>query len=214
MIYICVGTDVGPTLALVTEPPEGDIMIRKPRVETKEKLVNIWLFAKAFLFLGSIECIGALTMFFIYFYWFANLAPTDLFFAFDAWSDGYKGYTIDELNEFVFTGQSIYFISLVMIQIGQVLTTRLTRYNFYQQWVWKNPSLFIGILIELILTVGVIYIPILNTLFKTRQPPVQFWFMPLVFSVIVFVLSEAWKGVLRIGELVVAKKNQNTEAAF
>jgi sodium/potassium-transporting ATPase subunit alpha len=207
MIYICVGTDVGPSLALVTEPAEGDTMTRKPRIETKEKLVDIWLFAKAFLFLGSIECIGALTMFFVYFYWYAQLAPTDLFFTFDAWSDGYKGHTMNELNEFLYTGQSIYFIALVMIQIGQVLTTRLSRNNFYQQgWVWKNPNLLIGILIEIILAVAIIYIPILNIAFKTRQPPVQFWFMPLVFSLLMFVMNEVWKFIQRARRTIMRRE--------
>jgi sodium/potassium-transporting ATPase subunit alpha len=198
MIIICVATDVAPALSLVTEPTEGDIMSRKPRVETEERLVDIGLFVRAFLFLGSIECVGALLMFFIYFYQYAGISPAQLFFAFDKWADGFGGYTIGELNEFLYTGQTIYFIALVVMQVGQLMTTRLSRYNFYQQWAWKNPNLFLGILIEIALTVAVVYLPLFNSLFKTRPPPVQYWFMPLVFTILVFMLAEMLKGVMRV----------------
>lgn len=204
-IVICCATDVAPSLSLVRELPEGDIMLQKPRVESGERLVDVGLFVRAFLFLGSIECTGALVMYFSYFYWYANMTPVQMFLTYNQWTDGYLGYTQNELNEFVYVGQSIYFIAVVIQQVGQLLTTRLSRYNFYQQWFWTNPNLFLGIFIEILVAVGVIYLPLFNTLFKTRQPPVQFWFFPMALMVVIFVLNELRKGFMRCVRSFVAK---------
>jgi sodium/potassium-transporting ATPase subunit alpha len=212
MIFICCATDVGPAMSLVTELPEGDIMHRKPRVESKERLIDIGLFLRAFAFLGSIECTAALVSFFLYFYWYAKITPYQLFFLFDNWADGFHGYTMNELNEFLYTAQTVYFVAIIGCQIGQLMTTRLSRLNFYQQWFWTNPVLLIGILIELLLAVLIIYLPLFNTLFKTRQPPVEFWFIPLAFGVVVFVLSEVLKVLRRISFAIFKHIKANIEA--
>lgn len=80
MICICMLTDLGPSLALVNESPEGPIMLRKPA--TNPKLVDWKLFVQAYLFIGMFESLCAFLCFFLYFNE-NNLPPSALFFAFD-----------------------------------------------------------------------------------------------------------------------------------
>lgn len=66
MIYICVGTDIFPSLSMVYEQDEEQLMERKPRSVTKEKLVNAQLIFHAYFIVGILESVCAFGMYYNY----------------------------------------------------------------------------------------------------------------------------------------------------
>lgn len=48
MICICVATDMAPSLTLIYEQPEGDLMLRKPYIQTGERLIDFGWFVVCF----------------------------------------------------------------------------------------------------------------------------------------------------------------------
>lgn len=197
MVYICVGTDMAPSLSLIKEHAESELMQQPPRDRRATHLVNGRMLVYAYFYKGMIISIAGFTMYFWYMYAYAGMSMGDLFLAFNAWSDGYKGYSQSQLNEFLYTAQSVYFLTLVELQFGNLMSTRTRYRSFFQQnplvRPTRNLSLFVAIVIELTLAILMLLVPFLNNIFNTRPPPVQFWFAPLAFSATLFIIDEARK---------------------
>ena len=56
-----------------------------------------------------------------------------------------------------------------------------------------NYWFFVGQIVAVALMVFVVYVPIFHDIFKTRNVPVQFLFLPLAFCAVIFALDEARK---------------------
>ena len=112
MIIICMFTDLFPSLALVYEDAEADIMHLPPRNTKKQHLVDMRLLAHAYLNIGMLESLAAFVIFFHYMNSYGDMAPADLLLAFDKWEDGYKGNTMDQLNELLWRGPNCIFRGL------------------------------------------------------------------------------------------------------
>ena len=63
ILAIDLGTDMLPALALGAERPHADVMHRPPRPR-QERLLNGKLLARAYLFLGPLEALAAMLLFF------------------------------------------------------------------------------------------------------------------------------------------------------
>jgi sodium/potassium-transporting ATPase subunit alpha len=124
MIVICVFTDLFGSLSLMYEHPEADIMEHGPRDRRTDSLLSMRVLTHACLFIGVIESTAA---FFMYFWFFSRngVSPGDLMFAWDfADSDGYAGLSADELVSLLNTSESVYFVTLVVCQLGNLLAVR------------------------------------------------------------------------------------------
>lgn len=220
MIVICVATDIAPSLSLIYEAPEGDLMGRPPAIISKQSLIDLSLFLKTFLFFGNMECLAAFSNFFIYMYWYWKIGPQDLLLAFEKWQAGYLGYSNDQLNEALNNAQTVYFVTLIVCQISNLLSTRTQVLSFFQQSPFakksRNPMLFLGILIELVLALLIVYLPVFNTYFQTAPIPAVFWFIPLFFDVLIFFMDEIRKlivrFVIRITNRIKAKNERKKQA--
>jgi sodium/potassium-transporting ATPase subunit alpha len=99
MIYICIITDVFPSLSLIYEKPEADLMTRPPKNKSRmllfisclcfdflnfftEKLVNWKLLVQAYMVTGNLESFFAFLSFFLYMSWYGNIGPSHLFLAY------------------------------------------------------------------------------------------------------------------------------------
>lgn len=82
MIYICVITDVFPSLSLIYEKPESDIMRRPPKKKAKAKLVYWKLLVQAYLVTGNLETFFAFLSYFMYMDWYGGISPSELFLAY------------------------------------------------------------------------------------------------------------------------------------
>ncbi|KAJ1926956.1 hypothetical protein IWQ60_003356 [Tieghemiomyces parasiticus] len=225
MICICVLTDLPPSIALMYEGPERDLLTRAPRVPRKDRLVNAKLMLHAYAFAGLLEAFFAHCMFFYYMSSYGGLGLRDLFLAYDKWGNGYKGYTLDELNEHWYTAQTIYFISLVMCQcFGNLLSLRTRYLSIFQHFPFplpwprrhrndclevaqteeaagpppgRNLVILVGWACSISLAIFIIYVPFVNNVFNTRPIPVQFFFIPIAYALGMLGLDELRKLAVR-----------------
>lgn len=201
MIIICVFTDLFLSLSLIMEKEEFDLLSLPPRNHRKDHLINLKIYAQSYLFIGVMETICAHSMFFLYMYKHAGIAFHSLVFAFEHYSDGFYGYTADELTHFNVVGQSVYFVTLVILQWGNILSIRNKRLSILQadpiRKQRRNPWLAASILVSLCIAIFVTEVPGIQSLFGTASIPIEFWFIPLPLALGILVMDEVRKAIVR-----------------
>lgn len=187
ILAIDLGTDLFPALALGSENPEPDVMQRPPR-RKPQSLVDSHLLRRAFLWLGLIE--AGLCFF--------------AFFFINGWIDlpVFKSlHTLIFLN-IPHTSQNalaitVYYAGVVMAQIGNAFACRTERNRGrFLGWL-SNPSLLRGIAIELVILLGLVYIPPLADLFGHVAIPPVLWIGLGIYPVIIYSLDWIRKWFIR-----------------
>ncbi|RAH78672.1 calcium ATPase [Aspergillus japonicus CBS 114.51] len=200
MIIICVFTDLFLSLSLIMEKEEFDLLSIPPRNYKTDHLINLKIYGQSYLFIGVIEAVGAHAMFFLYMYKMAGIPFHALVFAFEKYSDGFYGYTEAELTHFNAVGQSVYFVSLVIMQWGNILSVRNKRLSILQadplRKKQRNLWLPLAMLVSLAFAIFVTEEPGLQSLFNTASIPLEFWFIPLGLAVGVLMMDEIRKAVV------------------
>ncbi|KAF5025564.1 hypothetical protein F66182_2372 [Fusarium sp. NRRL 66182] len=201
MIIICVSTDLFLSLSLIMEKDEFDLLSLPPRNHKRHRLINARIYAQAYLLTGFIETITAHAMFFFYMWRYARIPVSELFFLFEGYSEGYHGYSKDELVKLNNTGQCVYFVTLVFLQWGNVLAVRNRRLSIFQAnpitKAHRNPWLILGIIISLIIAIFVTEVPGINRLFDTEPVPLEFWLVPMPLGLGILLVDEARKFAVR-----------------
>ncbi|PYH98126.1 calcium ATPase [Aspergillus ellipticus CBS 707.79] len=197
MIIICVFTDLFLSLSLILEKEEFDLLSLPPRNHKKDHLINLKIYGQSYLFVGVMEAFCAHIMFFLYMYRKAGIPFHALVFAFEKYSDGFYGYTEAELTHFNAAGQSVYFVTLVIMQWGNILAVRNKRMSILQadpvRPGRRNPWLPLAMVVSLAIAIFVTEEPGLQSLFNTASIPLEFWFIPLGLAVGVLVMDELRK---------------------
>lgn len=200
MIIICCFTDLGCCLTMVAETEEFDLLSLPPRDAYREHLVNLKLYGQAYLFLGTIETFCAHSMFFLYLYQTLGIPLNGLFLAYEKWGDGYYGYSADQLSKTLATGQCVYFVTLVVMQWFNLLTTRNKRLSILQSNPItrakngrRNLLVPLGILCSLIVAIFVTEVPGMQNLFGTASVPIRFWLIPIALGLGMLVLDDLRK---------------------
>ena len=196
MVVICCLTDLCPSLALVNEAPENDIMKRKPIRRSDTHLVDWRLIFHAYALVGTIESFAA----FLCWFWYFDeqgLPASALFFAFDEFTDGYHGKTQGELDGYMFTGQSIYFVALVIMQFFALLSTRTRYVSLFSHSPLYGPSrnlwLFGAMGVSSLIAIIITQVTFFNDTFHTRPVPVRFVMPALGFGGFLFLFDETRK---------------------
>ncbi|KAI8384387.1 uncharacterized protein BYT42DRAFT_493550 [Radiomyces spectabilis] len=198
MIVICVLTDLLPSMSIMMEKPEAGLLSRPPRRPKQEHLVNMKLLAQAYGFIGLMEMLSSMFMFY---YYLAShgLPPNKVFLSFSSFSSpqGYMGHTAEEITDLVQTAQSIYFVNLVICQWGNILSTRTRRLSLVQaNPLWgpnQNLYLFAAMIASLAIAIIILYVPVFNIYLGTSSVPVQFWFIPFGWAALIMVADEIRK---------------------
>ncbi|KAG9074209.1 hypothetical protein FS749_014263, partial [Ceratobasidium sp. UAMH 11750] len=188
MIIICVATDVLPALSLALEKPEQGLLSRRPRNVKTARLADWRLLTHAYLFLGVIESLCAMSMSFWYLQ--RNGVPfSDLVLGFGNWP------TLDaeKLNK----AQSVYFFTLVIMQWGNLLATRTRKLSILQHKPSGNWYIFPAMACALIIGIFFSYVPFFQHTFLTRGVPVEHYFLPLAFGAGILILDETRKWFVR-----------------
>ncbi|KAJ5177712.1 ATPase P-type K/Mg/Cd/Cu/Zn/Na/Ca/Na/H-transporter [Penicillium coprophilum] len=178
MIIVCVFTDLFVSLALIMEKEEFDLLSIAPRRPTKDHLINLRIYGQSYLFVGVMEAFSAHAMFFLYMWRHAGISFSDLIFAFESYGEGFHGYTADELNHFVAVGQSVYFVCLVIMQWGNVLSIRSKRMSLLQADPIRPARR--------------------NNIFGTASVPILYWCIPLGLAMGVLCMDELRKLLVRL----------------
>ena len=99
-------------------------------------------------------------------------------------------------TEALYHAQTAYFVSMVIVQWADVLLAR-TRWLSVRSQGMSNAVINFAMFFEAILPAYLCYIPGLNTALGTR--PIRFvhWMPPLLWGVLIFVLDELRKYIMR-----------------
>lgn len=201
MIIICVFTDLFLSLSLIMEREEFDLLSIPPRNAKKDHLINLKIYGQSYLFIGVMETLVAHSMFFLYMWRHARIPFHALIFAFEKYRAGFYGYTEAELVHFNTVGQSVYFVTLVLLQWGNILSVRNKRLSILQadpiRKERRNPWLFVGMVISLGIAVFVTEVKGIQDIFNTASIPIEFWFIPLPLALGILVMDEIRKLVVR-----------------
>ncbi len=202
MIIICVFTDLFLSLSLIMEKEEFDLLSLPPRNHKRDHLITLRIYLQAYLFVGFMETITAHAMFFLYMWRYAGIPASALFFAFESYSDGFYGHTAEQLQHFNTTGQCVYFVTLVILQWGNILSVRNRRLSIVQadpvRPQRRNPWLLLSMAISLAIAVFVTEVPAIQTLFVTASVPIEFWLIPVPLALGILSMDELRKLIVRL----------------
>ncbi|KAF8512193.1 sodium-potassium ATPase [Gautieria morchelliformis] len=188
MIIICVATDIAPALSLCMEQPESGLLRRRPRNVKTERLVDWRLLLQAYGFLGVLESLCAMSISF----WYLQrqgVPFSSLVFQFGNWPT----LTPEDLNR----AQSVYFFTLVIMQWGNLLSTRCRKLSIFQHTPAKNWYLVPAMICALVVAIFFSYVPFFQNAFLTRGIPAEHYFIPMTFGVVLLFLDETRKYFVR-----------------
>ncbi|KAI2632959.1 putative Na/K ATPase alpha 1 subunit [Xylaria nigripes] len=202
MIIICVFTDLFCALSLIMEKEEFDLLSIPPRNHKHDHLITLKVYIQAYLFIGFLETVAAHAMFFLYMWRHAGIPIHELFFLFEGYTEGFHGYTADELTHFNRVGQGVYFVTLVIMQWGNILSVRNRRLSIFQADPFtqkrRNPWLILSVIISLAIAVFVTQEPGLQYLFETAAVPIEHWLIPIPLAIGILSLDELRKLMVRL----------------
>eukprot|EP00047_Mylnosiga_fluctuans_P005096 m.238404 g.238404 ORF g.238404 m.238404 type:complete len:1008 (+) comp13298_c0_seq1:69-3092(+) len=197
MIMICMLTDIFPSMSMVYEPPEADIMHRPPRDVKKDRLVSWRFIAFAYGYIGMFESAVAFVMFF----WYMStrgFSVGDLLFAYDDWgNEGYRGYPTAYQQDSLNVGQSIFFLTLVIVQFGNALSIRTRRVSALPPHHPVNIYMLGGIGCSFAIAMFLVNIPIFNSAFNTAPVPYEYFLLPFAAAFVLMFWDELRKLAVR-----------------
>jgi Ca2+-transporting ATPase len=190
ILAIDLGTDLFPALALGSEIPERDVMQRPPRRKV-QPLVDGRLLRRSFLWLGLLEavlCFGA-------FYFVNNFLDIPLLKTLH--DSIFSTIPHTQQNSLAIT---VYYAGVVMAQVGNAFACRTERNRGrFLGWL-SNPTLIRGIIIDVAILLGLIYIPPLANLFGNVPIPPTLWVGLILFPVIIYGMDWILKMIFRLRE--------------
>jgi len=176
VLAIDVGTELLPSVALSTEPPEPGILEQPPRPRTAPLLDRETLL-RTFAMLGMLEGALALLAFFTV-YWSAGWRP---------------GMPMESSGEIYAQATTLTYMAIVMAQVGVAFASRTRRSSVFRIGLFTNRALVVGTLLSVVLMLALVYIEPLATLFNFVPPQPEHWVMLACFPVIMLFADEIFK---------------------
>jgi magnesium-transporting ATPase (P-type) len=191
ILAIDLGTDQLPALALGMEKPEPDVMKRPPR-RRSQPILERRLITRAYLWLGPIEatlCFLAFALTYSAFGYGAlvRLPPIPWLTRLGAAGLG--------LAEVHILASTVFFAGVVMSQVGNAFACRTEKGKVRKLGWLSNRYLLLGIGVELVMLLALIYIPFLADLFEMTPLPPHAWPVLAIFAPILIVLERVRKSV-------------------
>ncbi|MCP9439719.1 MAG: cation-transporting P-type ATPase [Nitrospira sp.] len=178
VLAVDLGTDMIPALGLGAERPQADIMDRPPR-DRRERMLNLPLLLRAYLFLGVIEAATAMTAFFLY-------------LTGEGWT---WGAPLDWSSPLYREATTVTLAAIVLAQVANVFACRSDHLSAARIGWFTNSLILWGIFAELAIFALVAYTPIGNRLFGTS--PLPLWiFGPLALGGAGLLLAEEGRKLL------------------
>ncbi|XP_053419918.1 potassium-transporting ATPase alpha chain 2 isoform X1 [Nycticebus coucang] len=206
ILFIDLGTDIIPSIALAYEKAESDIMNRKPRHKKRDRLVNAPLAVYSYLHIGLMQALGA---FLVYFTVYAQegFLPISLINLRVEWEkdnvndleDSYgQEWTRYQRRHLEWTGYTAFFIGILVQQIADLIIRKTRRNSIFQQGLFRNKVIWVGIasqiFIGLILSYGLGSVTALS--FAVLRP--QYWFVAVPHAILIWVYDEVRKLFIRL----------------
>ncbi|MDP5239605.1 cation-transporting P-type ATPase [Uliginosibacterium sp. 31-16] len=181
ILAVDLGTDMLPALALGAEPPHAEVMNRPPRARG-ERLLSWPLLARAYLFLGPLEALGAMAAFF-----------------FVLQGAGWQyGELLAAHDPLYLQATTACLAAIVLAQMVNVFVCRDPQLPLWRFPLFGNRLLLAGLVLELTLLLVIVYTPWGNALFGTAPLAAAVWWYVLPFAVLLGLLEEARKAWVRL----------------
>ena len=174
ILAIDLGTDMFPALALGMEKPEPDVMKRPPRPRN-QPLIDRGLLWRAFGWLGLIEAVLCFAGFLSIFVLSGHVNEIGLPFLAQLSVPIHWRFSLS-IGEAFLVATTVYHAGVVTAQIGNVLACRSDHLRSSSLGWLSNPYIWIGIMIELLAILAMIYIPFLARIFNHVPLQTSFWF--------------------------------------
>ncbi|KAF9580508.1 hypothetical protein BGW38_002829 [Lunasporangiospora selenospora] len=204
MIIICCFTDSFPCTALVMEQQEFDLLSLPPRNAKTEHLITARIYLQSYVFIGSCMTFFSEMLFFLFIKENTGLGFQDLVFTFGNidYSKLKPGITQEEFDTtWVYTGQCVTFVALVIMQWGNVLSIRNRRLSILQADPFRkerrNLSLFVGMIASLLMAVLVTEVKPIQEVMLTGSVPIKYWLLPIPCAFAILLLDETRKLIVR-----------------
>ena len=191
MIMISCVTDCVAVIFLAYEPSEKNLLKKKPRCISGEKLVDWKLFLHSYLTIGTFFTFTSFLLAFI------NLQRHG--YTFSDFNLSYGKYNeLDGVNDIINMSSSIYFVNLVIMNFFNLMCMRTRYLSFFQLNLLKdNRFIYIAIPFNLGVTFLLNYVPAIQKALGNNQVPVEYYFISLGFGIIVFSYDEIRKMMVR-----------------
>ena len=190
ILAIDLGTDLFPALALGTEKPEPDVMHKPPRRRT-QPLVDRPLLMRSFLFLGLIEAILCYFGFFYVYYAMDQVAAQYL-----SWLPFFEPRHISPEHRYILA-RTVFYAGVVMAQVGNAFACRTERLRGRRLGWLSNRLLWVGVIVDVIFLIVLVYSPVLPDLFEHRAIPVEIWIGLISYPVVIYLMDWIRKGIVR-----------------
>ncbi len=172
LLAIDLGTNMMPAIALGSEPPHPGLMEAPPRPRS-ERLMDRKLFLRVFGFLGVIEGVIALALFF----WFLHE---------EGWT---WGSPLNWSSPLYRQATTITFAAIVLGQIANAFAARSDRVSILTLGLFTNPLTLVGVAAALSLLGIIVYTPAGNWIIGTAPVPGWMW-GPLLLGAAWLLLAE------------------------
>ncbi|EFA86501.1 hypothetical protein PPL_00295 [Heterostelium album PN500] len=205
MIIICCFTDVFPCLALIMEREEFNLMSLPPRNAKKDHLITLRIYIQSYLFMGTMQSVISMFLFFLYIEEYTGLSWGDMAFTYgdiDFTAPHVKVSADDFNNIYVPTGTCVTFLALMILQWGNILSIRNRRLSIVTadplRPKRRNLWIFVGMSCSFIVAIIVTKVPWIQTLFQTGDVPIKYWLLPIPFAVAILAMDEIRKLFVRL----------------
>uniref|UniRef100_A0A2K6GIA7 Sodium/potassium-transporting ATPase subunit alpha n=1 Tax=Propithecus coquereli TaxID=379532 RepID=A0A2K6GIA7_PROCO len=206
LLFIDLGTDIIPSVALAYEKAESDIMNRKPRHKKRDRLVNMPLAVYSYLHIGLMQALGA---FLVYFTVYAQqgFLPRTLINLRVEWEKDYvndledsygQEWTRYQRRHLEWTGYTAFFIGILVQQIADLVIRKTRRNSIFQQGLFRNKVIWVGIASQIVIGLLLSYGLGSVTALSFAMLRAQYWFVAVPHAVLIWVYDEVRKLFIRL----------------
>ncbi|XP_058716035.1 potassium-transporting ATPase alpha chain 1 isoform X2 [Poecile atricapillus] len=201
ILFIELCTDIFPSVSLAYERAESDIMHLKPRNPRRDRLVNEPLAAYSYFQIGAIQSFAGFTDYFVAMaqegWWpllVLGLRPR--------WEDAHlqdlqdsygQEWTFAQRRYQQYTCYTVFFISIEMCQIADVLIRKTRRLSLFQQGPFRNRTLVVAIVFQVCIGCFLCYCPGMPNIFNFMPIRFQWWLVPMPFGLLILIYDEIRK---------------------
>ena len=176
VLAVDLGTDMVPALGLGAERPEAEVMLRPPRGK-QDRLIDHRLLGRAYLLLGTVEAIAAMTA-----------------YAVVILAGGWRwGQMLTASDPLYLRATTACLSAIVVTQVANVLACRSETRPVNVKGILSNRVLVAGVLIELLVIAGIDYTPWGHRMFGTAAIGWTPWLVALPFAMVLLGLDGLWK---------------------
>jgi len=197
ILAIDLGTDLLPALALGTERPEPNVMRRPPR-RRNQSLLDSRLVTRA-LWLGGIET----ALCYAGFFWVnSQFGFTDfLHLPHPDWQP-FAERLATEAGRVYILASTVFQAGVITAQIGNAFACRTEKEHVRRMGWFSNRFLLLGIVVETLLILLMVYWPPLARVFEHRPLPLAWWAGLILYAPALYLLEWIRKHILRVKERV------------